>query len=128
MRLAGISVIEEANPWLPTFMADFNTRFDVVPHSSHDAHRPLLSTDDLDRRFTWQETRTLSKNLTLKFKKVIYRIQSKRPTYAMRNVAVTVCENERGNIEILYRDHSLPIQHLPQTSTKSGGGYTQVPG
>lgn len=37
-----------------------------------------------------------TKMLTLKFKKVIYRIQSKRPTYAMRKVAVTVCENERG--------------------------------
>ncbi len=68
MRLAGISGIEEANPWLPTFNADFITRFEVVPHSSHDAHRPLPSTDDLDRCFTWQETRTLTKNLTLQFK------------------------------------------------------------
>jgi len=109
MRLAGISGIEEANPWLPTFMADFNTRFEVVPHSSHDAHRPLLSTDDLDCCFTWQETRTLSKNLTLQYKKVIYQIQSKRPGYAMRHAKVTVCENQKGEIEILYKGRSLPF-------------------
>jgi len=109
MRLAGISGIEEANPWLPTFMADFNTRFEVVPHSSHDAHRPLLSSDDLDHCFTWQETRTLSKNLTLQYKKVIYQIQSKRPGYAMRHARVTVCENEKGEIEILYKGRSLPF-------------------
>jgi transposase len=108
MRLAGISGIEEANSWLPTFMADFNTRFEVVPHSSHDAHRPLHPADNLDRCFTWQETRTLSKNLTLQYKKVIYQIQSKRPTYAMRHTAVMVCENEKGEVEILYRGQSLP--------------------
>jgi len=72
-------------------MADFNTRFEVVPHSSHDAHRPLPSIDDLDRCFTWQEARTLSKNLTLQFKKAICQIQSKRPSYAMRYAAVTIC-------------------------------------
>ena len=27
MRLAGINTIEEANAWLPEFMADFNRRF-----------------------------------------------------------------------------------------------------
>ena len=108
MRLAGISGMEEANPWLPTFMADFNARFEVAPRSSHDAHRPLLSTHDLDRCFTWQETRTLSKNLTLQYRKVIYQIQSKRPIYAMRHAAVTVCENEKGEIAILYRGRSLP--------------------
>ena len=90
-------------------MADFNTRFEVVPHSSHDAHRPLLSSDDLDRSFTWQETRTLSKNLTLQYKKVIYQIQSKRPGYAMRHARVTVCEDQKGEIEILYKGRSLPF-------------------
>ena len=109
MRLAGISGIEEANPWLPTFIADFNVRFEVAPRSSHDAHRPLLSTEDLDRIFSKQVTRTLSKNLTLQYKKVIYQIQSKRPTYAMRHATVMVCENEKGEIEILYRGHCLPF-------------------
>ena len=108
LRLAGISEIEEANPWLPTFMADFNARFAVVPHSAHDAHRPLLPTDDLDRSFTWQEARTLSKNLTLQYKKVIYQIQTERPTYAMRHAGVTVCENAEGEIDIRYKQRSLP--------------------
>jgi len=109
MRLAGISGIEEANTWSPMFMADFNARFEVAPRSSHDAHRPLLSTEDLDRIFTKQVTRTLSKNLTLQYKKVIYQIQSKRPTYAMRHAAVTVCENGKAEIEILYKGRSLPF-------------------
>ena len=108
LRLENISGIEEANAWVPVFMADFNANFAVVPRSSHDAHFPTLPTEDLDRIFTKQENRTLSKNLTLQYKKVIYQIQSKRPSYAMRRATVTVCENEKGEIEILYKGRSLP--------------------
>ena len=42
---------------------------------------------------TWQETRSLSKNLTLQFQKTVYQIQTERPTYALRNAQVTVCVN-----------------------------------
>lgn len=108
MRLEGISGMEEANAWAPEFMANNNAKFAVLPRSTYDAHRPLLASENLDRIFTRQETRILSKNLTLQYKKVIYQIQSKRPTYAMRHAQVTVCENEKGIIEIMYRGRSLP--------------------
>lgn len=107
MRLEGISGPEEANAWLPKFMEQFNAKFAVHPRSNHDAHRLMIEHDDLDRIFTKRETRVLSKNLTLQYKKVIYQIQTKRPSYAMRHARVTVCENEKGQIEILYRGHSL---------------------
>ena len=43
-----------------------------VPRSEHDAHRPLQASDDLDRIFTLQETRVVSKSLTLSYKRVLY--------------------------------------------------------
>ncbi len=69
MRLQGISSMEEGNAYLPEFMEDFNQRFAVAPRSDHDAHRPLLLTDNPDQILTWQETRMLSKNLTVQFRK-----------------------------------------------------------
>jgi hypothetical protein len=45
--------------------------------------------------------------LTLQFKQVIYQIQTNRPTYALRNAQVTVCENPQGEIIILYKNQSL---------------------
>jgi hypothetical protein len=48
MRLRGISDMEEGNAYLPEFIEVFNRRFAVVPRSEHDAHRPLLLTDDLE--------------------------------------------------------------------------------
>lgn len=107
LRLRGISDIASANAYSPEFREDYNRRFAVLPRSSHDAHRPLLQTEHLDRILAYQETRILSRNLTLQFNKVIYQIQTKRPTYALRNARVTVCENPKGEIIILYKNQSL---------------------
>ena len=107
LRLRGISSPEAGNAYLPEFMADFNQRFAVPPRSTHDAHRPLTAKDDLRRILTWQETRLLSKNLTLQFQKVIYQVQTPRPTYALRHAAVTVCLDAQGNITLSYKGKSL---------------------
>ena len=56
---------------------------------------------------THQKSGTLSKNLTVQFNKVIYQIQSNRPGYALRNVLVTLCENSKGAVTILYKNKPL---------------------
>jgi hypothetical protein len=108
MRLREISSREAGNAYLPEFIEDFNRRFAVKPASQHDAHRQLTTQDDLTCILTWQEHRTLSKNLTLQFEKVVYQIQTDRPTYAMRNAGVTVCKDNFGNITLLYNQKPLP--------------------
>ena len=103
LRLRGISDWQAGNAFLPEFMDDFNRRFAVQPRSQYDAHRPLSPQDNPARLFTWQETRILSKNLTLQFNKVVYQILTERPSYAMRHAPVTVCLDDQGNITILYK-------------------------
>jgi transposase len=107
LRLQGISDIDSANAFLPEFRADYNRRFAVAPRSSHDAHRPLLKSENLDIILTHQKTGTLSKNLTVQSKNVVYQIQSNRPDYALRNAQVTVCENAKGEVTILYKNNPL---------------------
>ena len=107
LRLRNISSWEAGNAFLPEFMADFNRRFAVQPRSDLDAHQPLSHPDKLDQILTWQETRTLSKNLTLQFRKVVYQIQTQRPTYALRHAAVTVCLDAQENLAILYKGKPL---------------------
>ncbi len=108
MRLRGIASLVAGNAYLPEFMADFNQRFSVSPISRHDAHRPLAAQDDLASVLTWQEPRILSKNLTVQFEKVVYQIQTKRSSYAMRQAQVTVCKDACGNIALLYKHKPLP--------------------
>jgi transposase len=107
LRLRGISDIDSANAYLHAFRDDFNRRFAVQPRSNHDAHRPLLKTENLEVVLTHQETRTLSKNLTVQANQVIYQIQSDRPGYTLRNAQVTVCENAQGEVTILYQNQPL---------------------
>lgn len=108
MRLRGISSLAAGNAYAPEFIADLNMRFAVMPRETEDAHRPLLPQDDLARILTVQELRVLSKNLTLSYNKVIYQIQTPRPTYALRNAQVVVRENRFGAITIEYKGKPLP--------------------
>ncbi len=107
MRLLGISSMEEGNAYLPEFMEDFNRRFAVSPRSNHDAHRLLLLKDNLDQILTWQETRIISKNLSIQFKNLVYQIQTNRPSYALRKAKVTVCLEADGKVTILYKGKEL---------------------
>ena len=109
MRLRNISSHEAGNVYLPEFIQDFNARFGEDPRSEVDAHRPLTAKEDLARILTWQETRSLSKNLTLQFQKTVYQIQTERPSYALRNALVTVCVNAQQDITLLYNGKALPF-------------------
>ena len=71
MRLRSIDTVAAGNAFLPIFMADYNTRFAKAPFDERDLHRPLVGDDDLDDAFAWKEDRTVSKNLTLQYDKVL---------------------------------------------------------
>lgn len=110
MRLRKISNIEEANAYLPEFIKKYNQRFAIEPACAVDAHRKLLPDQQLlSLILSHQETRTLSKNLELSYDNVIYQIQTKSPSYAMRGAKVKV-SNHKGNIKIIYKGHFLCYQ------------------
>jgi transposase len=119
MRLRGISDWETGNAYLPEFIDDFNQRFAVQPRSSVDAHRPLSRTDDLAHIFTWRESRTLTKNLTLQFHHTVYQIQVDRPSYAMRKAVVIVSVDLHRNVSILYKGKSLPYTSYHRQAKQS---------
>jgi transposase len=110
LRLRGISTPEEANRWLPEFMQDYNRRFATAPRSNLDFHTPLAPADNLDLILCRKATRTLSKNLTLQYHKTIFQIHVHHPAYAMRNARVTVFENAKGEITILYKNKPLTFE------------------
>ena len=119
LRLRNISNRTEGNAYLLEFLTDFNQRFAVEARSSVNAHRSLTSKEDLARILTWQETRTLSKNLTLQFDKIVYQIQTQRPSYALRNAQVTVCVNDQDELTILYRGKALPYSIYKQQTKQA---------
>jgi transposase len=109
MRLRGLSTPEEANGWLPEFVQDYNRRFARAPRSRWDAHTALAPTDNLDLILCRKAIRTLSKNLTFQYQKTIYQIHFNRPTYAMRKAQVSVFENATGQVQVRYKNQSIPF-------------------
>jgi transposase len=107
MRLRGINDMQQGNAYLPEFMADFNSRFAVQPRCSLDAHRSLVAHQNLDQILAWQETRLVSRNLTVQFKNMVYQIQTDRPAYVLHNTRVTICQDVQGKVAILYKDNEL---------------------
>jgi len=108
MRLAGVSGIEAGNAFLATYMKNHNDKFARQAASETDAHRPVLHNEnELNFGFSIHTNRKLSKNLTTQYHNTLYQIKTKGIGYAMRGANVTVCEDFKGNVSILYKGRAL---------------------
>jgi transposase len=107
LRLQQISSMQEANQYAAEFIRAFNKKFAVEAKSRANAHRKLSASERLERILVMKESRSLSKNLQLSYKGVIYQIETKRPTYTMRRATVRVRENSQGEINIEYKGKEL---------------------
>ena len=119
MRLLGIKSRQDGSAYLPKFMDEFNARFADEPRSSVDAHRKLTTKDNLTQILTWQEQRVVSKNLTVQFENVVYQIQTKRPSYALRKAIVTICIDLHQTLSLLYNGKSLPYNVFHKQTQQS---------
>jgi len=109
MRLAGIDSMEQANAWLPIFIADFNHRFGRAPHSLEEAHRPLReSSEELDDIFARQKTRKVSNALTLQYDKVVYLIEPTDATARLAGKNVMIYDYPDGTLSIKHCGKALP--------------------
>lgn len=112
MRLDGISDYQQANAYLANFILRYNQKFAVQPTDLIDSHEPLRTENDLAWIFTKKITRKLSKDLQFQYDRVIYQIQTDRPTYALKGREVTVLENEDGMIKVMLDQTPLEFKRF----------------
>src|SRR3989338_1941776 len=111
LRLQEINDIDSANAFLPAFMEDYNKRFAATAANATDAHRKTLPKESvLDLIFTLQCQRTLSKNLELSYNNIIYQVKTSGKSYGMRYAKVTVCDNEKGQVTLIYKHKILSYE------------------
>ncbi|UZW57624.1 ISNCY family transposase [Sphingobium sp. JS3065] len=108
MRLEGISSIEEANVFLPSYMVGHNARFARPAADSRDLHRPLALRDDLHSVMVWREQRTVTAALTLHYNKVLFLLEPNPISKELVRKRVDVCEYPDGTVEIRHEGRSLP--------------------
>ena len=67
LRLAGITTVEQANAFLPSFMECYNARFAKQPHDPHDAWGPLPADLDIAYYFSVRVSRTVRADHCISF-------------------------------------------------------------
>lgn len=107
LREQGISTIEEANLFLPTYIEKHNKRFGKTPASLFNAHRRLEHNQNLDQILCCKEVRKISKSLEVRYKNKIYQIQAPNRVNRLRGASVKVIEKMHEEILIEYKGEFL---------------------
>jgi len=118
LRLAGISSIADGNTFLESFRRDYNARFGRTPASDHDAHRKLIKAERvrIDDIFSWQESRAVTRSLTLQYDKVVYLIKPGPENDKIAGQHVTVFDYPDGWFKIRYEVRELPYSVFDRLS------------
>ena len=114
MRLEKISGIEEANAYLPKFIADYNRRFGYKV--SKDAHREAgeRQGDRLNSLLTWQEKRLVGKTLSLQYRSRLYQIKGRGGGHHLKGKLVDILVYPEGRIELPFNDKVLDYEIISQ--------------
>ena len=107
LRLAGVRSLEEANRFLrERYLAEFNRRFQVAAAES--GHAFVRATGrDLDRIFSIQHERTVSRDNTVSVDHRVLQIERSRWRATLAGCRVIVCEHRDGRLSLRYGPHLL---------------------
>src|SRR5882757_3102391 len=121
LRLAGISSIAAANAWLAGFIAVYNTRFGRDPANPKNLHRPLAQADDLDEILAWREERTVTRNLTLHYERMMLILDPTPLTRGLVRQKVEVVNYPDGRFAVQFNGATLGFKVFDKIQTVQPG-------
>jgi Winged helix-turn helix len=125
LRLASISTMGAANAWLAGFMADYNARFGRSPLNAKDLHRPLSAGEDLEEILAWRETRTISKDLTLHYDRMMLLLDPTPLTRGLARRKVEVVNYVDGRFAVRFNGADLPFRVFDKIRTVQPGAIVE---
>jgi hypothetical protein len=121
LRLAGVSSIAAANAWLPGFITAYNTRFGRNPANAKDLHRPLAQADDLDEILAWREERTVTRNLTLHYDRMMLLLDPTPLARGLVRKKVEVVNYPDGRFAVQFNGTALGFRVFDKIQTVQPG-------
>jgi len=118
LRLAGITILEDANAFLPCFMEHFNARFAQEPQDSHNAWVPLPADLDIAYYFSVRETRTVRADHCISFAGQLLQLLPgpRDPSLVRQKVSVHVVPE--GEIYLYYGKRRITYQPIAAPSAR----------
>jgi transposase len=108
LRLAGISTLDEANAFLPGFIAHYNGRFAKPPARDKDLHRVIDPRQDLDQILCWREQRTVSHQLVVNYNQMKLTLKPEGLATRLRGKTVEIYDFPDGRLEVRWKGRPLP--------------------
>jgi transposase len=109
LRLAGISDMDAANAFLPSFTDRFNAKFAKAPAKPNDLHRALnIEPDRLSEVFCLRDKRHVTKDLMLKYDRKRIKLEINELTRGLVGKYVDVYEYGCGRIQVRANGVVLP--------------------
>jgi hypothetical protein len=121
LRLQGISTVDAANEFMPTFIEDYNRRFGKLARDRHDAHRAVRKDEDLAAIFAWREYRKVTDSLTLRYERKMYLLEDTLDNRRHIGKYIEVFQFPDGRIEIRVAGVSLPYSTYNKIGTIDHG-------
>jgi Winged helix-turn helix len=121
LRLAGVSSITAANAWLPGFITAYNARFGRDPANAKDLHRPLTQADDLDEILAWREERTVTRNLTLHYDRMMLLLDPTSLARGLVRKKVEVVNYPDGRFAVQFNGATLGFKVFDKIQTVQPG-------
>ena len=126
LRLAGITTLDEANAFLPSFMERYNVRFAKKPKDPHHAWVPLPADLDMAYYFSVRETRTVRPDHCISFAGQFLQLVPSPQDPSLVGQKVTVHIVPEGELylyhekrRITYEPVAAPPAKPPQPSEES---------
>jgi transposase len=113
LRLADVSSLEEANAYLPGFLARFNRSFAVPAEQPGNAYRPRLSTAVLEGVLSFKYERVVSNDNTVRVDQVVLQILPGPNRRGYSKATVTVQETLGHRFSVYFEGRMLPSKLIP---------------
>jgi hypothetical protein len=114
LRLAGVSTIDQANAFLPSFIHRFNRRFAVQAAQPGLAFRPAPPEHILDTIVALREPRTACNDSTIRYHGKTYQLVSQKgsPVSLPNKARITVLTHLDRSISALFKGQSFAIREF----------------
>lgn len=107
LRLAGVETLEQANAFLPGYLARYRARFAAPPRSPESAYVPVARETELDRLFCLKYTRKVAPDNTIRFGGQVLQIPPGPERVSYARTIVEVHERLDGSIALYYQGRQL---------------------
>ena len=127
LRLAEISEIPAANRFLRArYLPVHNRHYAIEPASPTDAHRPLLTTHDLDAILSIQTVRTVERDFTIRLKNQFFQLLPRQPVRVRPGDTVLIEQRLDGTTHLRGKGRYLAFQAIAKTPSRRAVGVLHL--